>query len=103
MGSTGDFVVDVTEHVGKFHGSVEIVDFLKAPGFIKAETRKGETWPDVSTCTGFQFTLRSTTPEYEGFRISFGSKRPPDAFPYTYGFKANLKLEAQDGDDFQSY
>ena len=101
--STGDFVVDESEQVGVFHGSVEIVDFLNAPGFIKAETRKGESWPDVSTCTGFQFTVESETPEYEGFRVSFGSKRPPDAFPYTYGFKANLKLDGDSRDGFQSY
>lgn len=101
--STGDFVIDENEHVGAFHGSVEIVDFLNAPGFIKAETRKGESWPDVSTCDGFQFTLRSSTPDYQGFRVSFGSKRPPDAFPYTYGFKANLELKAEASSDFQSY
>eukprot|EP00535_Pseudo-nitzschia_heimii_P006937 CAMPEP_0197190380 /NCGR_PEP_ID=MMETSP1423-20130617/21540_1 /TAXON_ID=476441 /ORGANISM="Pseudo-nitzschia heimii, Strain UNC1101" /LENGTH=545 /DNA_ID=CAMNT_0042642749 /DNA_START=66 /DNA_END=1703 /DNA_ORIENTATION=+ len=101
--STGDFVVDEKEHVGAFHGSVEIVDFLNAPGFIKAETKKGETWPDVSTCTGFQFTIKSETPGYEGFRVSFGSKRPPDAFPYSYGFKANLHLDEESHDGFQSY
>jgi hypothetical protein len=95
--STGSFDVDATEKVGIFHGSVEIVSFLDAPGFIKAETTKGESWPDASSCEGFEFSLRSSTPEYEGFRVSFGSKRPPDAFPYIYGFKADLKLSPEIG------
>lgn len=92
--STGTFTVDETNHVGVFHGSVEIVSFLNAPGFIKAETTKGESWPDASSCKGLQLTLKSSTPSYEGFRVSFGSKRPPDAFPYTYGFKTNMALDA---------
>jgi len=97
--STGTFHVD--DNVGVFQGSVEIVPFLKAPGFIKAETTKGETWPDASKCDGLQFTLKSSTPSYQGFRVSFGNKRPPDAFPYTYGFKTNLKLDASQ-QDFQT-
>ena len=36
--STGPLAVDETNHVGVFQGSVEIVSFLNAPGFIKAET-----------------------------------------------------------------
>jgi len=98
--STGTFQVDKANHVGVFHGSVEIVSFLKAPGFIKAETTKGESWPDASSCEGLRFTLRSSTPNYKGFRVSFGSKRPPDAFPYTYGFKSNMHLD--DSKDFQT-
>jgi len=92
--STGTFSVDTTQHLGVFSGSVEIVSFLNAPGFIKAETTKGESWPDVSSCDGFEFSLRSSTPSYEGFRVSFGKKRPPDSMPYTYGFKANMALDA---------
>jgi len=95
--STGSFDVDGTEKVGIFHGSVEIVSFLDAPGFIKAETTAGESWPDASSCEGFELSLRSSTPEYEGFRVSFGNKRPPDAFPYIYGFKAGLKLSPENG------
>jgi hypothetical protein len=101
--STGTFIVYQTEKVGVFHGSVEIVSFLNAPGFIKAETTKGESWPDVSSCEGLRFTLRSNTPSYQGFRVSFGNKRPPGAFPYSYGFKANMKLDAAAADDDEAY
>jgi len=95
--STGTFSVD-TKGVGIFHGRVELVSFLKAPGFIKAETAptKGTTWPDVSTCDGLQLVVNSSTPSYAGFRVSFGHKRPPGAFPYSYGFKTDLHLGSTD-------
>lgn len=95
--STGTFAVNNDEHVGRMHGRVEIVPFLQAPGFIKAETTKGESWPDVSSCDGgLQFVVKSSTPDYQGFRVSFGKKRPPNAFPYIYGFKSNLVLLKND-------
>ena len=90
--STGTFHVDDKNNVGVFHGSVEIVSFLNAPGFIKVETTKGESWPDASSCAGLQFSLKSSVPSYQGFRVSFGSKKPKGSFPYTYGFKTDLKL-----------
>ncbi len=99
--STGTFSVDQTNHLGVFQGSVEIVSFLDAPGFIKAETSRGESWPDASTCEGLQFTLKSSTPSYKGFRVSFGNKRPKGSFPYTYGFKTNLVLDSTTT-DFQT-
>ncbi len=99
--STGTFSVDDSKHLGVFQGSVEIVSFLNAPGFIKAETAKGEYWPDASSCEGLQFTLKSSTPSYKGFRVSFGHKRPKGAFPYTYGFKTDLVLDGSTK-DFQT-
>jgi len=99
--SIGSFMLDADQHLGVFHGSVEIVSFLHAPGFIKAETTAGESWPDVSTCEGLQLIARSSTPDYKGFRLSFGHKRPPHAFPYIYGFKTNVRLSegSSDSDD----
>jgi len=99
--STGTFSVDDSSHVGVFQGSVEIVSFLNAPGFIKAETSKGESWPDASSCEGIQLSLKSSTPAYKGFRVSFGNKRPKGAFPYTYGFKTDLVLDSTTK-DFQT-
>lgn len=99
--STGTFSVDDANHVGVFSGSVEIVSFLDAPGFIKAETTKGESWPDASSCKGLRFTLKSSTPSYKGFRVSFGHKRPKGSFPFTYGFKTNLVLDGSTK-DFQT-
>mmetsp|Transcript_26344 Transcript_26344/g.30147 ORF Transcript_26344/g.30147 Transcript_26344/m.30147 type:complete len:660 (+) Transcript_26344:1-1980(+) len=88
--STGSF-----SKKGRFVGHVAIVPSLQAPGFIKAETSAGETWPDVSSCTGLEWNVSSHT-EYSGFRVSFGKNRPPDAFPFTYGYKANLKIPSEE-------
>jgi hypothetical protein len=92
--STGTFVVNEKHHYGVLHGRVEIVPFLNAPGFIKAETTAptSHKWPDVSTCEGLQLVALSDTPSYRGFRISFGKTRPPGAFPYTYGYKADFSV-----------
>eukprot|EP00536_Pseudo-nitzschia_multiseries_P015361 jgi/Psemu1/327873/estExt_fgenesh1_pg.C_8680004 len=98
--STGSFVVDTDQKLGVFHGSVEIVSFLRAPGFIKAETAAGESWPDVSACEGLQLIARSSTPDYRGFRLSFGHKRPPHSFPYIYGFKTDVHLVKLPFDSF---
>jgi len=88
--STGSFTKE--NGIGHFVGHVAIVPFLQAPGFIKAETLKGEeTWPDVSSCVGLEFAVESHN-NYSGFRVSFGKNRPKDAMPYTYGYKANLKV-----------
>ena len=105
--SSGSF--HVKDGVGHFVGRVEIVPFLKAPGFIKMETETetgtgtgatGSSWPDVSSCQGLQLTLKSAT-DYSGYRIGFGTARPPDAFKYARGYKTDLNLDdtsAGDGD-----
>jgi len=83
------------DSIGKFAGHVAIVPFLQAPGFIKAETStEGEEWPDISSCVGLEVTLQSYT-EYNGLRLSFGKNHPDDAMPYTYGYKADLKLPSE--------
>jgi len=102
--STGTFSVDKDRGVGVFNGKVEIVSFLNAPGFIKAETETlyddDEPWPDVSTCEGLQLIVKSSTsPSYKGFRVSFGNARPPDAMHYTYGYKTDLHLQEDDNND----
>ena len=76
-------------------GSVEIVDFLGAPGFIKAE-REGK-YPDISSCDAFVLTGRHTdyTSEYGGYRLAFGRARAPaDLNPHrwTSGFKAPFTI-----------
>lgn len=85
--SRGNF--SVGENGAHFTGAVEIVDFLGAPGFIKSETKANELWPDISSCEGLVWTVDEVQ-GYGGFRVSFGKNRPPDAFPYTYGYKADL-------------
>jgi len=93
--STGSF--EQNDGLGTMQGHVAIVPFLRAPGFIKAETRKGEDWPDLTSCTGLRIVCRSDTPEYEGFRFSFGHDKPPHRFPYSYGYKARFEAPSESG------
>ena len=89
--STGTFTV--TDGVGLMSGSVEIVSFLNAPGFIKAE--KEAVYPDISTCSGLVVSCAHFTgdpsAEYAGYRIGFGRQRAPedlDPHKWSSGFKA---------------
>ena len=50
---------------------------LKAPGFAKITTNRGETgFPDISShLAGYmELRVRSTTPSYDGFRLGFSAK-----------------------------
>lgn len=94
--STGTF--EVEDSAGVMDGHVAIVPFLKAPGFIKAETTAGETWPDISSCTGLRLSVR-TTDEYTGYRVSFGHQKPPNGFPYSYGYKTDLHVPSGSSTD----
>ncbi|CAE7537032.1 unnamed protein product [Symbiodinium natans] len=70
--STGTWRVD-SGGFGIFDGQVVDVPSLKAPGFIKAAA--DGTFPDASSAASGDLVLqvRSSTPEYQGFRVSFAS------------------------------
>merc|ERR1712086_110465 len=69
--SNGTFSVDSSGKYGIFDGVVKDVPSLKAPGFIKAAA--GGTFADISSAFGgdLVLTVRSSTPEYKGFRVAF--------------------------------
>mmetsp|Transcript_48782 Transcript_48782/g.87862 ORF Transcript_48782/g.87862 Transcript_48782/m.87862 type:complete len:382 (-) Transcript_48782:72-1217(-) len=70
--STGTWHVDEAGHFGVFDGEVVDVPSLKAPGFIKAAA--DAQFPDASSAAGeLVLQVRSSTPEYAGFRVSFAS------------------------------
>jgi hypothetical protein len=92
---------------GIMDGSVVNVPSLKAPGFIKAAA--DGKFPDVSAFIDGNLVLsvRTTTPEYAGFRVAFasGAKSPSfscaagGAFPFSRGcFKNKFIVPA--GADF---
>ena len=94
--STGTFTV--TDGVGLMSGSVEVVSFLNAPGFIKAE--KEAVYPDISTCSGLVVSCAHFTgdpsAEYAGYRIGFGRQRAPedlDPHKWSSGFKAPRDIQ----------
>jgi len=107
--STGTWTLDSKNKVGIFDGDVEDVPSLKAPGFIKAAANG--KFPDASSALAgsLVLTVRSTTPEYQGFRVSFASGTLAPSYacagggsiPLSRGcFKAQFAVTA--GDAFQT-
>ena len=68
--STGTWKLD-SAGFGVFDGQVVDVPSLKAPGFIKAAA--DGSFPDASAAASGNLVLevRSSTPDYQGFRVSF--------------------------------
>jgi len=106
--SNGTWTLNVPGKFGIFDGSVNLIPSLKAPGFIK--TACGGKYPDASSTAGGNLVLsvRTNTPEYKGFRVSFASGAVSSAFacagggslPFSRGcFKAKFSVPA--GDNFQ--
>jgi len=87
---------------GIFEGDVAIVPSLKAPGFIKAAA--DGKFPDVSAFIDGSLVLkvRTTTPEYAGYRVAFASALSPafscaggGGLPFSRGcFKAKFSVPA---------
>lgn len=71
--STGTWAVNTTGEFGIFDGKVATVPSLKAPGFIK--TAADGKFPDASPALagGLVLTVRTSTPDYAGFRVAFAS------------------------------
>merc|ERR1712166_540838 len=72
-----------------FTGEVKDIPFLGVPGFIQMESRGGEgTYPDVSCCDSLKLTVMGME-DYDGYRVSFGTKRAKTGF-FASGFKGNF-------------
>ena len=104
--STGTWKLDLAGF-GVFDGQVVDVPSLKAPGFIKAAA--DGSFPDASAAASGDLVLevRSSTPDYQGFRVSFASGTLSPSYacagggsiPMSRGcFKA--KFQVPSGSDF---
>lgn len=96
--STSSFVV--ADNTGVFNGTCAIVPFLKAPGFAKIATVSGSgpAFPDVSSFLdgGITMRIRSSTPDYPGYKVGFVAKDVPARKYGPGGFKADFALEGSD-------
>jgi len=103
--STGTWSVDTAGKYGTFDGEVVDVPSLSAPGFIKASS--DGSFPDLSPAFGGSIVLmvRSTTPDYKGFRMAFASGTVAPSYacsgggsiPFSRGcFKASFTVPASD-------
>jgi len=106
--STGTWLVNTDDGFGIMNGEVVDVPSLSAPGFIKSAA--DGTFKDVSADIGGDFILsvRSTTPEYMGFKVTLAAGTASPAYacaggssiPFSGGcYKAKFNVSA--GDDFQ--
>merc|ERR1719476_333532 len=105
--SAGTWHVDTAGRFGVFDGEVVNVPSLKAPGFIKAAA--DGSFPDASSALGGDLVLmvRTSTPEFKGFRVSFAAGTLSPAYACSGGgsiplsrgcFKAHFSVPA--GENF---
>merc|ERR1712187_623115 len=110
--STGTWKVDSVEKVGVFDGEVVNVPSLKAPGYIKAAA-DAKYCPDASSVAGGDIVLsvRSSTPEYKGFRVTVVSGAISASFacagggglPFSRGcYKAKFFVPQSSAGEFQT-
>jgi len=106
--SSGTWTVNADEGFGIMDGEVVNVPSLSAPGFIKSAA--DGTFKDVSAYIGGYLILsvRSTTPEYKGFRVTLAAGTLSPAYacaggssiPFSGGcYKA--KFTVSSSDEFQ--
>jgi hypothetical protein len=107
MGGQSTGTWSVSDGVGVLDGEVVDVPSLSAPGFIKAAA--DGKFPDASSAIGgnLVLTVRSSTPEYAGYRVTFVSGATSASFACSAGgslplsrgcFKAKFSVPA--GSDF---
>jgi len=99
-GSTSDFTV-TSGNTGLFEGECKIVSFLNAPGFAKL-VAKNYAFADITGFDNLALKVKSTTPDYKGFRIAFGAPGVPAAAGPAFGppmdgsYKADFALSGED-------
>ena len=101
--STSTFAIDTANKIGVFNGTCALIPFLHAPGFAKITTSgSSNTFADISSyLNGFlELRVRSSKPQYGGYRVAFAAKNVPRTSMYGGGsFKAGFNLT--DSTDFQ--
>jgi len=94
MGGRSHSQVDTESGMLNFTGVCAIVPSLQAPGFITAATGNSwfhrETFVDVSSCTGLKIVANDLSGGYKGYRVSFGTAKPPGGKFFAQGYKADL-------------
>lgn len=94
MGGQSTSRVAVENNVLNFTGVCAIVPSLNAPGFITAVAGHGmfasEKFVDVSSCEGLKIVAKDYTSGYKGYRISFGTAKPPGGKFFAQGYKADM-------------
>jgi len=102
-GSTSDFKM-TSDNTGLFTGNCRIVGFLGAPGFAKLRAKDFQ-FADVTGFEKLALRVKSSTPDYKGFKISFGAPGVPNAKGPHFGPKSDGAYKADfalSGNDWQT-
>jgi len=92
--STSSFKVSA-DKTGVFNGTCAIVGFLKAPGFAKIVG--SAEFADITGYDNIALRVRSTTPDYQGFRVAFAAPGIPKTSLFGgSSYKAGFNLTGQD-------
>jgi len=83
--SSGSWSINEEEGFGIEEGTIRDVPSLQAPGFIKAEADGSFNDASSAIMGDLILRVRSTTPDYPAFRVSFGTY-------YTREFKADFSV-----------
>jgi len=91
---------------GRFQGTVKNVSFLHAPGFCRAVTIS-PMMKDASAYAvgGLKLTVRTQTPNYKGFKLSFGTLGAPKhhgGHEIQGSFKTSFGVPASSGGEWQT-
>lgn len=104
MGGSSSSTAVTKDDTLVFNGTCRIVKFLKAPGFAKVSTdglfiHEAHKFNDVSAQLdgSLQLMVRSSTPDYKGFKVAFAAKDVPRTSRYSTGsFKAGFTVKGSD-------
>jgi hypothetical protein len=81
-----------TDKTGFFNGTCAIVGFLKAPGFAKIEG--SAEFADITGYDNIALRVRSSTPDYKGFRVEFAAPGIPKTSMFGgASYKADFALK----------
>jgi len=96
MGGSSTSSFHVTNNkTGLFNGTCAIVGFLKAPGFAKI-VGSGQ-FADITGYDNIALRVRSSTPDYQGFKVSFAAPGIPRTSLYGgSSYKAGFQLNGGD-------
>merc|ERR550525_1204490 len=83
------------DKTGIFNGTCAIVGFLKAPGFAKITG--AAKFADITGYDSIALRVRSSTPNYQGFKVAFAAPGIPRTSMYGGGsYKAGFNLTRGD-------
>ena len=82
---TGTFEVNEAQHFGIFDGTVRDVPHLSAPGFISFYADGVFNNASSTISGGLVLRIRSSTPEYAGFRVVFAAGTTSPSYSCRHG------------------